>query len=525
MITKTKDESVVLLNYAQKEYDLGNFRASVADVIKNAKNNEAIEAKGEDYTPSKDLFSNLLKLAAGLRARGFDEEASSLEGKIGLFKMAKQEKDDAIKKMIDDKLIDFAHKEGDVEVAPSEYNYGQVEKINTKQKRILDSVNRKPTGDNSPRKLAFTNLVVEAQEEDIAEQIRAKAANDRKKVDKMASELSTTVGTILAKPFVVFKFLDLYSKGGSFKKFADAVAGSSLSVDFNRIMLLKNNGINTNSLDRIESGLSDLVYSVDPEDSQNNVRNFYNKLEGGVPEGFYISGKEKYHIDHLYGYFKASFNKLLNAYKAISSVWQDIAKAIKTKVRSVQSKLRKKSTPVIGRDTESYFKVIKHFQNVQRGIKDIKNKISKNKVLINSIDSDLYKTMIANSNKAERQVDQDIAELYGMMPGGYGKKPDVSTLDTTISRLGKVLDFAYRYLKGAREERNKEAETAAINLIKRVENERGLLNTAKRRNRTFAFMNTNSSYKSAFGGNLNSNDDIANIAKNYADTYRLDLGE
>lgn len=99
----------------------------------------------ESYAPTDDLHEDMLKLVAGLRAKGFVREAEALEDKINTRKFAETH----LYRVIDedgDDLLDFAHPEGDVEVAPSASGLGKVWTEQSAKKEIERIVNKKPTG-------------------------------------------------------------------------------------------------------------------------------------------------------------------------------------------------------------------------------------------------------------------------------------------------------------------------------------------------------------------------------------------
>jgi hypothetical protein len=108
---------------------------------------------GETYEPTDDLLSDMLRLATGLRERGFVAEANTLEDKIFVHKKAAK----AVKEKAKDegeKMLDDAHPEGDVEVAPSQSGYGKMLTQKTTQDEIKKIVNKMPTGKYAHKKFA-----------------------------------------------------------------------------------------------------------------------------------------------------------------------------------------------------------------------------------------------------------------------------------------------------------------------------------------------------------------------------------
>lgn len=123
------NESPIMRSLEKVAIDKGTFEPD-SPIVK--------EASGESFDPSNDLFGDMVRLANGLRKKGFVSEAEKLEDKIFAHKMAK--KDDG------EKMMDDAHPEGDVEVAPSKGGYGKMLTHPETQRQLLDIVNKKPTG-------------------------------------------------------------------------------------------------------------------------------------------------------------------------------------------------------------------------------------------------------------------------------------------------------------------------------------------------------------------------------------------
>jgi len=98
-----------------------------------------------EYSPSNDLFQDIVSLARGLRTNGYVKEAESLETKLFIYKTAETHLYKVFEEEGED-LINFSHQDGDVEVAPSKEGYGKVETLTSQQKKIHDVVNKKPTG-------------------------------------------------------------------------------------------------------------------------------------------------------------------------------------------------------------------------------------------------------------------------------------------------------------------------------------------------------------------------------------------
>jgi hypothetical protein len=92
-----------------------------------------------------DLTLDIPILAESLRARGYSKQANDLEQKFMLFKQAEVHLYHVHDEEGED-LLDFAHKDGDVEVAPAQEERGKVETVQSAAKKILEVVRKQPTG-------------------------------------------------------------------------------------------------------------------------------------------------------------------------------------------------------------------------------------------------------------------------------------------------------------------------------------------------------------------------------------------
>lgn len=108
-----------------------------------------VASKQESYEASGNLQEDILKLAKGLREKGYKKEADALEDKVFDYKRAADAWYDVTGEEGDD-LIDFAHPDGDVSVGEGEY--GIVETITSTQKKIRDKIEKTPTGKQSSAK-------------------------------------------------------------------------------------------------------------------------------------------------------------------------------------------------------------------------------------------------------------------------------------------------------------------------------------------------------------------------------------
>lgn len=122
------------------------------EIVANLESNEAppkptLDVKALFETQKKNLNFNdkILSLCSKLRAHGFDKQASKLEDKFIIFKQANVH----LYRVFDEDgedVINFAHPDGENEIAEADKDLGVVETILTKHKKIVDIVNKTPTG-------------------------------------------------------------------------------------------------------------------------------------------------------------------------------------------------------------------------------------------------------------------------------------------------------------------------------------------------------------------------------------------
>lgn len=155
------DESPVLRSLEKVAVDRGLVKPD--PITKEA-------SASEVYAPTEDLHEDMLKLVAGLRAKGFEKEAEELEDKINMRKFAETD----LYHVIDeegDELLDFAHPEGDVEVAPSASGLGKVWTEQSAKKEIEKIVRKQPTGKYAARGADIKKRAQEINESAINEKL------------------------------------------------------------------------------------------------------------------------------------------------------------------------------------------------------------------------------------------------------------------------------------------------------------------------------------------------------------------
>ncbi len=109
------------------------------------KPDEIVKKASPALEPSNDLFSDIFKLANTLRDRGFEKEANELEDNIIIFKTAETHLYKAIDETGED-LLEFAHPKGSVKMHDAKDELGVVEDLLDKHRKILEVVNKTPTG-------------------------------------------------------------------------------------------------------------------------------------------------------------------------------------------------------------------------------------------------------------------------------------------------------------------------------------------------------------------------------------------
>lgn len=126
----------------------GHFEPTPTDVVKLAAKEIAINKKVNheiDPTPTRDLSRDLSVLVATLRRKGFGKQADDLEDKFVTYKKAETDLYNIKQLDKSNDLIDLAHPDGSVDIA-DKGELGEVETIQDAAKKILDVVNKKPTG-------------------------------------------------------------------------------------------------------------------------------------------------------------------------------------------------------------------------------------------------------------------------------------------------------------------------------------------------------------------------------------------
>ena len=117
----------------------------------------------ESFNPSDDLQKDFNRLITGLRAKGYEEEADSIEDGFFIHKQAEVHLYNAFDTDGED-LLEFAHPDGEFSIGDSEY--GKIETLLTTHKKILDKIMKMPTGKYaSLEKIARSNGLVKTADD------------------------------------------------------------------------------------------------------------------------------------------------------------------------------------------------------------------------------------------------------------------------------------------------------------------------------------------------------------------------
>lgn len=177
------------------------------------------EASVKSLDPTDDLLIDLFKLADGLKEKGFNKAAESLEDKVLAFKMAETH----LYRVIDEDgedLIGFAHPKK-VNVADAKDDNGTVENLLEQHKKIVDIVNKNPTG-----KIAS----VLSEVEDLFE-IKKKA-----QISNQPENLVTNKG-------IVDNYTDIDTIQNDFFKFINQLSPSKYFTNSGQIFAFGNKGV------------------------------------------------------------------------------------------------------------------------------------------------------------------------------------------------------------------------------------------------------------------------------------------
>lgn len=107
----------------------------------------------DDSSSSDDLVQDIARLAFAMRRKGFITQAEDIEQKLVIFKQA----ENAFYNVTDEKnsdLIDFAHRDGDVNLIPGSGDLGAFETMQSISDKIQAVIRKQPTGKQGMAELA-----------------------------------------------------------------------------------------------------------------------------------------------------------------------------------------------------------------------------------------------------------------------------------------------------------------------------------------------------------------------------------
>lgn len=139
---KKLSESVVMKEFEKVAIAKNMVKVSESSITKEA---------SASYQPSNNLIDDMLTLAKGLRSRGFEKDASSLEEKVLSYKLAETHLYRAIDEDAED-MLEFAHPKKNKIQFEAQNGDGEVEDTLSQHKKIIDIVNKQP------KKVAFEVL-------------------------------------------------------------------------------------------------------------------------------------------------------------------------------------------------------------------------------------------------------------------------------------------------------------------------------------------------------------------------------
>src|SRR6266704_1587366 len=141
MIFKHKplSESIVMREFEKVAIKKGLAKGSVISKT-------ASEVEKLDLNPSNNLIIDMLNLAEGLRVKGFEKEAESLEGKVLAYKTEETNLYRAIDEDADD-MLDFAHPKKNKVKFEAKDGHGDFEDTRSQHEKMIAIINKKVASD------------------------------------------------------------------------------------------------------------------------------------------------------------------------------------------------------------------------------------------------------------------------------------------------------------------------------------------------------------------------------------------
>jgi hypothetical protein len=151
----------------------GFFKPTETELVKLAADevNKVEKINQEvDVTPSNDFIQDVACLAYAMRRKGFVTLAEDLEEKLVIYKKAENELYNVNMEKTKD-FIDFAHRDGDVNLIDGSGELGTIETQQGMADKILAVVNKNPTGKYPTNKIAefAAEIMKKAQEQNASE--------------------------------------------------------------------------------------------------------------------------------------------------------------------------------------------------------------------------------------------------------------------------------------------------------------------------------------------------------------------
>lgn len=163
-------------------------------LVKPAPLEKKAATKKADYTPTPDLMENILKLCAGLRAKGLTKQAAEVETAFLNYKQAQTLYETSKEKGED--LIQAAHPKGSHKLEGVDGEEATVEDIIEQQLKMMKVVEKKPTG-----KLASSKSILNAVKVVLAEEVAPAQTEEEisRQINELAGKVLTSFNGLMAR--------------------------------------------------------------------------------------------------------------------------------------------------------------------------------------------------------------------------------------------------------------------------------------------------------------------------------------
>lgn len=196
------EDSVVMRNLVR----IAKEKGMIKDLIQKV-------ASKLDLTPTEDLFENVLKLASGLRANGFEVQANELESNLMLYKRAKVEGD----------IIEEAHPKGGLEFKDV-LGHPKFHTLIEQQMKMVDVAFKEPNG-----KLAKAEDIIKAVKKIFA---KKDLTPDEAKARSIAINFGALIDTVNRQNNlnVPFDIVNAIREGGNFTNIDEILIGYKQNI-------------------------------------------------------------------------------------------------------------------------------------------------------------------------------------------------------------------------------------------------------------------------------------------------------